>query len=49
MQKRVPPEGGLGLCRRQVYLDMALRGTEVTCDATVEGLEGRGTRHRVSL
>lgn len=49
MQKRVTPEGCLGLFRRQVSLDIALRGQEVTCYETVEGLEVRGTRHRVYL
>ena len=49
MQKRVTPEGCLGLFRRQVYLDVALRGKEVTCYETVEGLEVRGLRHRVYL
>jgi len=49
MQKRVTPAGCLGLFRRQVYLDIALRGKEVTCYETVEGLEVRGTRHRVYL
>jgi transposase len=49
MQKRVTPAGCLGLFRRQVYLDMALRGKEVTWYETVEGLEVRGTRHRVYL
>src|SRR3989442_11626662 len=44
MQKRVTPEGCLGLFRRQVYLDVALRGKEVTCYETVEGLEVRGPR-----
>src|SRR5215813_5989479 len=47
-QKRVPPESCLHLFRRQVYLDRALRGQVVTCSETVEGLEGRGTRPRVS-
>ena len=49
MQKQVTPEGCLGLFRRQVYLDVALRGKEVTCYETIEGLEVRGTRHRVYL
>jgi transposase InsO family protein len=49
MQKRVTPEGGLRLFRRQIYLDVALRGKEVTCYETVEGLEVRGTMHRVYL
>jgi hypothetical protein len=49
MQKRVTPEGCLGLFRRQVYLDIALRGKEVTCYETVDGLEVRGTKHRVYL
>ncbi|HEY5871122.1 MAG TPA: integrase core domain-containing protein, partial [Candidatus Tectomicrobia bacterium] len=49
MQKRVTPEGCLGLFRRQVYLDVALRGKEVTCYETVEGLEVRGIRHRLYL
>src|SRR5262245_49064185 len=46
MQKRVTPEGCLGLFRRQVYLDVALRSKEVTCYETVEGLEVRGTKRR---
>ena len=49
MQKRVTPEGCLGLFRRQVYLDVALRGKEVTCYGTVEGLEVRRSKHRVYL
>ena len=49
MQKRVTPEGCLGLFRRPVDLEVALRGKEVTCYETVEGLEVRGTRHRVYL
>ena len=49
MQKRVTPEGCLGLFRRQVYLDVALRGKEVACYETVEGLEVRGPRRRVYL
>jgi transposase InsO family protein len=49
MQKKVTPEGGLGLFRRQVYLDVALSGQSVTCDETVDGLEVRGANHRVSL
>ena len=49
MQKRVTPEGCLGLFRRQVYLDVALRGKEVTCYETVEGLEVRRSQHRVYL
>jgi transposase InsO family protein len=49
MQKRVTPEGGLGLFRRQVYLDVALRGKVVTCYETVEGLEVRGSKRRVYL
>ena len=48
-QKRVTPEGCLNLFRRQVYLDRALHDQVVTCHETVEGLEVRGTRHRVSL
>ena len=39
MQKRVTPEGGLCLFRRQVYLDAALSGQYVTCYETVDGLE----------
>ena len=31
MQKKVPPEGWRGLCRRQVYLDVVLRGQYGTC------------------
>ena len=42
-------EGCLNLFRRQVYLDRALRDQVVTCYETVEGLEVRGTRHRVYL
>ena len=49
MQKRVTPEGCLSLFRRQVYLDAALRGQEVTCYETVDGLEVRGANHRVYL
>jgi transposase InsO family protein len=49
MHKRVTPEGCLGLFRRQVYLDIELRGKEVTCYETVEGLEVRGTKRRVYL
>jgi hypothetical protein len=49
MQKRVTPEGCLGLFRRQVYLEVALRGKEVTCYETVEGLEVRRSQHRVYL
>lgn len=49
MQTKVTPEGGLHLFRRRVYLDRALRDQVVTCYETVEGLEVRGTRHRVSL
>ncbi len=49
MQKRVTPGGCLSLFRRQIYLDVALRGKEVTCYETVEGLEVRGTMHRVYL
>jgi hypothetical protein len=49
MQKRVTPAGCLGLFRRQVYLDVALRGKEVTCYETVEGLEVQGSECRVYL
>ena len=42
MQKKVTPEGGLGLFRRQVYLDIALSGQSVTCYETVDGLEAWG-------
>src|SRR6266581_1611404 len=49
MQKRVTPEGCLGLFRRQVYLDVALRGKEVMCYETVEGLEVRRSKHRLYL
>jgi len=42
-------QGCLGLFRRQVYLDIALRGKEVTCYKTVEGLEVRGSKYWVSL
>ena len=49
MQKKVTPEGCLGLFRRQVYLDVARRGKGVTCYETVEGLEVRRATHRVSL
>ena len=49
IQKRVTPEGCLNLFRHQVYLDRALRDKVVTCYETVEGLEVRGTRHRVYL
>ncbi len=49
MQKRVTPEGCLGLFRRQVYLDVALSGQSVTCYETVDGLEVRGANHRVYL
>ena len=45
-QKRVTPEGCLGLFRRQVYLDVALSGQSVTCYETVDGLEVRGANHR---
>jgi hypothetical protein len=48
-QKRVTPEGCRGLFRRQVYLDVALRGKEVMGYETVDGLEVRGTKHRVYL
>ena len=49
MQKKVTPEGCLGLFRRQVYLDVALSGQSVTCYETVDGLEARGANHRVYL
>jgi hypothetical protein len=49
MQKRVTPKGCLGLFRRQVYLDVALSGQEITCYETVDGLEVRGANHRVYL
>jgi transposase InsO family protein/transposase len=49
MQKKVTPEGCLGLFRRQVYLDVALSGQEITCYETVDGLEVRGANHRVYL
>src|SRR2546428_4917067 len=49
IEKRVTPEGCLGLFRRQVYLDVALRGKEVTCYETVEGLEVRRSQHRLYL
>jgi hypothetical protein len=49
MQKRVTPAGGLGLFRRQVSLDVALSGQEITCSETVDGLEVRGATHRVYL
>jgi transposase InsO family protein len=49
IQKRVTPEGCLNLFRRQVYLDRTLCDKVVTCYETVEGLEVRGTRHRVYL
>src|SRR5207248_5236771 len=35
MQKRVTPQGRLSLFRRHNYLDVALRGKEVTCHETV--------------
>ena len=44
MQKKVTPEGCLGLFRRQVYLDAALSGQYVTCYETVDGLEARGAQ-----
>ena len=47
--RRVTPEGCLSLFRRQSYLDVTLRGKEVTCYETVEGLEVRVTMHRVYL
>src|SRR5215813_8547868 len=49
LQKPVSPAGCLSLFRRQVYLDRVLRDKVVTCYETVEGLEVRGTRHRVYL
>jgi hypothetical protein len=49
MQKRVTPAGCLRLFRRQVYLDVALRGKEVTCYETVEGLEVRWSKRQVYL
>jgi transposase InsO family protein len=49
MQKRVTPEGCLGLFRRQVYLDVALSGQYVMCYETVDGLEARGANQRVYL
>jgi transposase InsO family protein len=49
MQKPVSPEGCLSLFRRQVYLDVALRGQVVTCYETVQGLEVRGANQQVYL
>ena len=49
MQKKVTPEGCLGLFRRQVYLDVALSGQSVMCYETVDGLEVRGGNQRVYL
>ena len=49
MQKKVTPEGCLGLFRRQVYLDAALSGQYVTCYETVDGLEARGANQQVYL
>jgi hypothetical protein len=47
MQKKVTPEGCLGLFRRQIYLDAALSGQYVTCYETVDGLEVRGANQQV--
>ena len=49
LQKPVSPAGGLSLFRRQVYLDVALRGQVVTCYETVHGLEARGANQQVYL
>jgi transposase InsO family protein len=49
LQKPVSPAGCLSLFRRQVYLDVALRGQVVTCYETVHGLEARGANQHVYL
>ncbi len=49
MQKKVTPEGCLGLFRRRVYLDVALSGQYVTCYETGDGLEARGANQQVYL
>jgi transposase InsO family protein len=49
MQKKVTPEGCLGLFHRQVYLDAALSSQYVTCSETVDGLEARGVNQQVYL
>ena len=47
MQKKVTPEGCLGLFRRQIYLDAALSDQYVTCSETVDGLDVRGANQQV--
>ena len=49
LQKPVSPAGCLSLFRRQVYLDVALRGQVVTCYETVHGLEAWGANQHVYL
>ncbi|MBM3224306.1 MAG: hypothetical protein FJZ47_10935 [Candidatus Tectomicrobia bacterium] len=48
-QKPVFSTGHLNLFRRQVYLDVALRGQVVMCYATVHGLEARGAPQPIYL